>query len=75
MTEHIPDDEMGLTSIHAGDTDQVAAMIKEMRAMVGRLSRETKELREAVAQLRTTASTAEQPSVLRPHGVAPDDQR
>jgi hypothetical protein len=75
MTEHIPDNEMGLTSIHVGDTDQIAALIREMRAMVGRLSKETKELREEVAQLRTTASTAEQPSAPRPHGATPDDQR
>lgn len=75
MTEHIPDNEMGSTSIHVGDTDQVVALIEEMRAMVGRLSRETRELREEVAQLRTTASTAELPSTPRPHGAAPDDQR
>lgn len=45
MTEHIPDNEMGSTSIQVGDTDQVVALIEEMRAMVVRLSRETRELR------------------------------
>lgn len=74
MTKHIPDNEMGSTSIHVGDTDQLVALIEEMRAMVGRLSRETRELREEVAQLRT-ASAAELPSAPRPHGAVPDDQR
>lgn len=75
MTEHIPDNEMGSTSIHVGDTDQVVALIEEMRAMVVRLSRETRELREEVAQLRTMASAAEPPSAPRPHAAVPDDQR
>lgn len=75
MTEHIPDNEMGSTSIHVGDTDQVVALIEEMRAVVVRLSRETRELREDVAQLRTTASAAELPSGPRPHDAGPDDQR
>lgn len=75
MTEHIPDNEMGSTSIHVGDTDQVVALIEEMRAMVVRLSRETRELREEVAELRTTASAAELPSTPRPHVAVPDDQR
>ncbi len=75
MTEHIPDNEMGSTSIHVGDTDQVVALIEEMRAMVVRLSRETRELREEVAQLRTTTPTAGLPSTPLPHGVVPDDQR
>lgn len=75
MTEHIPDNEMGSTSIHVGDTDQVLALIEEMRAMVVRLSRETRELQEDVAQLRTTASAAEQSSAPRPHAAVPDDQR
>jgi hypothetical protein len=75
MTEHISDDEMGSTSIHVGDTDQVVALIEEMRAMVVRLSRETKELREEVAQLRTTTSAAELSSAAPPRGVVPGDQR
>ncbi len=75
MTEHIPDNEMGSTSIHVGDTDQVVALIEEMRAMIVRLSRETRELREEVAQLRTTTPTAELPSTPPPHGAVPDDQR
>ena len=74
MTEHIPDNEMGSTSIQVGDTDQVVALIEEMRAMVVRLSRETGELREEVAQLRTTASAAELPSTPRPRAAVPDDQ-
>lgn len=74
MTEHKPDNEMGSTSIHGGDTDQVVALIEEMRAMVARLSRETRELREEVAQFRTTASAAELPSVPRPHAAVPDDR-
>ncbi|GAA0290619.1 hypothetical protein GCM10009540_07330 [Streptomyces turgidiscabies] len=75
MAEHIPDNEMGSTSIQVGDTDQVVALIEEMRAMVVRLSRETRELREEVAQLRTTASAAELPSVPLPRAAVPDDQR
>ncbi|GAB7109514.1 hypothetical protein JCM4814A_78280 [Streptomyces phaeofaciens JCM 4814] len=75
MTERIPDNEMGLTSIHVGDTEQVAALIKEMRAMVGRLSRETRELRDEVIKLRAAASPAGQPSAPRPHAEVPDDQR
>lgn len=75
MTEHIPDNEMGSTSIHVGDTDQVVALIEEMRAIVVRLSRETKELREEVAQLRTTPSAAELSSTPPPRGVVPGDQR
>ena len=74
MAEHIADDEMGSTSIHVEDADQVAALIQEMRAMVGRLSRETRALREEVAQLRTATSTAET-SAPRPHAAVPDDQR
>lgn len=73
MTEHIPDNEMGLTSIHVGDANQVAALIEEMKAMVGRLGRETKELREEVARLRTATSTAET-SAPRPRAAAPDAQ-
>lgn len=73
MNEHIPDNEMRLTSIHVGDTDQVVALIEEMRAMVARLSRETRELREEVARFRTTASAAELPSVPLPHAAIPDD--
>lgn len=75
MTEHIPDNEVGSTSIHVGDTDQVLALIEEMRAMVARLAKETRELREEVAQFRTTASAAELPSVPRPHAAVPDDRR
>ena len=75
MTKRIPDNEMGLTSIHAGDAEQVAALIKEMRAMVGRLSRETRELRDEVAKLRATASPDERPSTPRPHAAVPGDQR
>lgn len=75
MTEHLPDNEMGSTSIHVGDTDQVVALIEEMRAMVARLSKETRELREEVAQYRTTASAAELPSAPRPRAAAPDDRR
>lgn len=75
ITERIPDNEMGSTSIQVGDADQVVALIEEMRAMVARLSKETRELREEVAQFRTTASAAELPSVPRPRAAAPDDQR
>lgn len=73
-TEHIPDNEMGSTSIHVGDTDQVVALIEEMRAMVARLSRETRELREEVSRFSTTASAAELLSVPRPHDAVPDDR-
>lgn len=74
MTERIPDNEMGSTSIHVGDRDQMVVLINEMRAMVVRLSRETGELREEVAQLRTTTSGAGLPSAPRPRDAAPDDQ-
>lgn len=73
MTEHITDNEKGLTSIHVGDADQVAALIEEMKAMVGRLTRETRALREDVARLKTATSTAET-SAPRPRAAAPDAQ-
>jgi hypothetical protein len=77
MTEQIRNAGRELVSIHSQEAAEVSALLREMSAMVARLGRETREMRQEIAQLRTAAvrTTAEPSSAPRLPGAIPDAPR
>jgi hypothetical protein len=79
MTEQIPSAGRELIDIHNRESAEVAALVREMTAMVARLGRETREMRQEVARIRTRAAArtaaAEPSSAPRLPGAIPDAPR
>lgn len=75
MTEQIDDAERKLVSIHSREAAEASALIQEMTAMVARLSREARQMRQEVAGLRNPGLAAVPSSVPRLPGVVPDAPR
>lgn len=66
-----------LISIRAEDAAEVSALVLEMAAMVGRLGREARQMREELEGIRKSRRTAadSEPSAHRLPPAAPEDLR
>lgn len=74
MTRQIAGREGEPIGIHVREAVEVTDLVQEMTLMVARLSRETREMREEVARLRSRKMAAA-PSAPRLRGGAPDVPR
>lgn len=72
MTNRVGGEGRGIT-ISSREMAEVAAVVREMTAMVGRLGHESRQMRQEIAQLRNAA--AEPASARRLPDAVPDVRR